>query len=174
MYLYSKESLRFALGCSRRFLPLVSLKELTLENIHEIFSLQGKILDKCAESWWNQILLCIAKVRSIEINVRCVPCGTHTAHLSLWLGHRCNKRPWSCPSAQRPFKQPGQGHRSICYMHVTHIPKLTCTYRPYPGNERKVPAAQVSCGPAFTHTELKPTWLSTSSNHGGGASGKYG
>ena len=30
------------------------------------------------------------------------------------------------------------------------------------------PAAQVSCGPAFTHTELKPTWLSTSSNHWGG------
>ena len=39
---------------------------------------------------------------------------------------------------------------------------------------KEVPAAQVSCGPAFTHTELKPTWLSTSSNHGGGASGKYG
>ena len=33
---------------------------------------------------------------------------------------------------------------------------------------KEVPAAQVSCGPAFTHTELKPTWLSTSSNHGGG------
>ena len=32
---------------------------------------------------------------------------------------------------------------------------------------KEVPAAQVSCGPAFTHTELKPTWLSTSSNHGG-------
>ena len=39
---------------------------------------------------------------------------------------------------------------------------------------KEVPAAQVSCGPAFTHTELKPTWLSTSSNHGGGASGNYG
>ena len=40
---------------------------------------------------------------------------------------------------------------------------------------KEVPAAQVSCGPAFTHTELKPTWLSTSSNHwGGGASAKYG
>ena len=35
---------------------------------------------------------------------------------------------------------------------------------------KEVPAAQVSCGPAFTHTELKPTWLSTSSNHGGGGS----
>ena len=33
---------------------------------------------------------------------------------------------------------------------------------------KEVPAAQVSCGPAFTHRELKPTWLSTSSNHGGG------
>ena len=37
---------------------------------------------------------------------------------------------------------------------------------------KEVPAAQ--CGPAFTHTELKPTWLSTSSNHGGGSSAKYG
>ena len=36
------------------------------------------------------------------------------------------------------------------------------------GQWKEVPAAQVSCGPAFTHTELKPTWLSTSSNHWGG------
>ena len=39
---------------------------------------------------------------------------------------------------------------------------------------KEVPAAQVSCGPAFTHTELKPTWLSTSSNHGGGHQASMG
>ena len=33
---------------------------------------------------------------------------------------------------------------------------------------KEVPAAQVSCGPAFTHTALKPNWLSTSSNPLGG------
>ena len=42
------------------------------------------------------------------------------------------------------------------------------------GKWKEVPAAQVSCGPAFTHTELKPTWLSTSSNHWGGISQVWG
>ena len=41
-------------------------------------------------------------------------------------------------------------------------------FRAFLSKWKEVPAAQVSCGPAFTHTELKPTWLSTSSNHGGG------
>ena len=39
---------------------------------------------------------------------------------------------------------------------------------------KEVPAAQVSCGPAFTHTELQPTWLSTSSNLGGGHQASMG
>ena len=53
-------------------------------------------------------------------------------------------------------------------------PNWNANHLPQPHKWKEVPAAQVSCGPAFTHTELKPTWLSTSSNHGGGASAKYG
>ena len=54
----------------------------------------------------------------------------------------------------------------ILPMGFSYYPKIT--------KWKEVPAAQVSCGPAFTHTELKPTWLSTSSNHGGGHQASMG
>ena len=61
----------------------------------------------------------------------------------------------------------------------THVKNVLCSDEHYihntaHGKWKEVPAVQVSCGPAFTHTELKPTWLSTSSNHGGGISQVWG
>ena len=58
-------------------------------------------------------------------------------------------------------------HKSSSY---SEIRRIFIELGPFSPREqwKEVPAAQVSCGPAFTHTELKPTWLSTSSNHGGG------